>query len=88
MNFKFAILVGSKKSEECNLCEYYDNCSQISLPSLHIFGKSDVVNSFQSSYELTKFFYEPKIYIHDGGHIIPDESKTPIKEFLEAMIEK
>jgi len=27
------------------------------------------------------------MFIHDGGHIIPDESKKPIKDFLDAMIE-
>jgi pimeloyl-ACP methyl ester carboxylesterase len=69
------------------LCKYYDSCSQISLPTLHIFGKRDEVNSFQSSYELTDYFYEPKMFIHDGGHIIPDESKKTIKDFLDAMIE-
>ena len=60
------------------------------IPTLHIFGRTDTVIPCQASFDLIDYFYKPKIYFHEYGHIIPGdyESFSSIRDFLEEMYKK
>lgn len=88
--FKFAILVGTCRSDEYYLSQFYDSVNQIDIPTLHIFGRADTLITCDTSLDLTDYFYKPKIYFHEYGHTIPgdEECMNSIRDFLEEMNKK
>jgi pimeloyl-ACP methyl ester carboxylesterase len=78
-------LVGTCKSDEPHLAQYYDEINQISIPTLHIYGATDTVIPCQASFELTGYFHNPKLFFHDYGHSIPFECFDSVREFLKEM---
>jgi pimeloyl-ACP methyl ester carboxylesterase len=77
--------LGTCKYDEEYLDQFYDSQNQIEIPTLHIFGKADTQISCQSSFELTEYFSNPKIWFHEYGHTIPHDCLPSVREFLEEI---
>jgi pimeloyl-ACP methyl ester carboxylesterase len=90
IDFKFAIICATNVSPEEKLAHYYDLNKKIKIPTLHIIGESDKLITLESSRHLTEYFIDPKLFIHDQGHMIPrdSEAKKAYNEFFEEMIKK
>ncbi|KAI9203871.1 alpha/beta hydrolase family protein [Polychytrium aggregatum] len=56
----------------------------ISIPSLHVIGKSDALIVPSRSEELSRVFHDPKVVFHEGGHFIPTDAdqRAIYKEFI------
>jgi hypothetical protein len=88
IRFNFAIISATCQGpHEPEFDGYYDIEKKISIPSLHLIGKSDWIIPYEKSLEMTKLFVEPTIYIHESGHYIPrtSESKEIYTNFLLKM---
>jgi len=85
IDFKFAIVVGTFRYDEEYLWQFYDSEKKLQMPTFHIFGRADTVIPWQSSYDLTHFFHNPKVFFHEQGHCIPYESLPDIRTFLEDL---
>jgi len=90
IDFKFAMICATNVSPEEKLAHYYDLNKKIKIPTLHIIGESDKLITLESSRQLTEYFIEPKLFIHDQGHMIPRDSvaKKAYNEFFEEMVKK
>ncbi|XP_076060903.1 esterase CG5412 [Oratosquilla oratoria] len=85
--FKFAIFVSSYRSRSAPHQDLYKQ--NITLPTLHVFGDTDQVIEKPMSEEFLKYFKDPEVLNHPGGHFIPTsgaQKKTYIA-FLEKMRE-
>lgn len=90
IKFNFTIICAANAIAEEKLLDYFDTEQPIPIDSLHLIGKSDKLVSYESALELTKNFVQPKVFEHDGGHLIPRDSdaKKAFTEFFEEMIRK
>ncbi|XP_017877873.2 esterase AGAP003155 [Ceratina calcarata] len=83
IKFDFAIIISGFKS----LCKphatYYND--KISIPSLHIYGRSDQVIPTEMAEEVSKMFIHKTNTTHEGGHYIPSK-KECYKEFILDML--
>lgn len=83
--FKFAVLAGSYVVTDEKYKDMYD---KITVPSLHIWGRKDVlVTPDKSEANYNKYPGEKKIcYVHKGSHNIPDNNNA--KEMYKLFIDK
>jgi predicted esterase len=88
IRFRFCIIVAGFKSLQTQHARFYSNDAAIidSVPTLHIYGKTDKVIPFEMSQELTKYFANAKTFEHELGHFVPinSECKRIYVEFLKA----
>jgi len=78
--FKFAIFIGSYiPSAEPWKSLYKKTCK---IPTLHIFGKQDLLISSSSSQEHAACFENAEIWEHPGGHFIPNDKNKIINQFV------
>ncbi|KAL7823595.1 hypothetical protein AOLI_G00221420 [Acnodon oligacanthus] len=86
-NFRFAILVAGFRSACAQHQHFYEDL-QITLPSLHVFGKEDKVIPEQMSRDLLPVFPGAHVLIHPGGHFIPAASalRQIYQEFLQRFL--
>ncbi len=87
IRFKFVIIAANSKSPEVYLEPFYDSNNKISIPSLHVIGKSDKLVPVEDAIALTEYFLNPQVFIHEQGHLIPiyQEAKTAYKEFFDQI---
>jgi predicted esterase len=87
IRFKFVIIAANSKSPEVYLEHFYDLNNKISIPSLHVIGKTDKLVPVEDATALAEYFLNPKIFIHEQGHLIPiyQEAKMAYKEFFDQI---
>lgn len=80
--FGFAIMVGGFTSPFPEHADLFRK--PITLPSLHIVGRSDVVIPPRDSAALAARFADPEILQHPGGHVVPASGDIPdrVADFL------
>lgn len=93
IKFKFAILTATSKSAHAywpGFDRFYRQGEKLTMPSLHIIGKSDKITDFEKSLELAEYYENPRVYVHEQGHFIPGdkESKLVYSQFLQEMMQK
>ena len=73
IKFKFVIIAATYKSpNEPELFRFFDTEKKLSMPSLHIIGKNDLIVSSDKSLKFAEeHFSQPEIYLHEFGHFIP-----------------
>jgi hypothetical protein len=83
IRFDFAIMVGGFKAEAAELTALYRHT--LSLPSVHIIGRTDDVVHPRESQALADQFENPLVLTHAGGHIVPDDPAVVagLVDFLE-----
>jgi pimeloyl-ACP methyl ester carboxylesterase len=80
--FDFAVMVSGFTS---NLPQHTDLLRhKLTIPSLHVIGRSDVIVPRKDSLRLADRFANPLIIEHSGGHIVPGHRAVaePIAQFL------
>ncbi|XP_029467883.1 esterase OVCA2 isoform X2 [Rhinatrema bivittatum] len=84
--FHFAILVAGFKSRSVEHQGYYQDL--ISVPTLHVYGKVDLVIPGDMSQKLASCFREPVILTHQGGHFLPASAaqKNIYCQFLDTFL--
>lgn len=66
--------------------KYFTKEKQMTIPSLHIYGKADeFIQPFRSE-RLVECYEDPIIYIHEGKHCVP--SKKPDLEIISTFLKK
>lgn len=87
--FSFAVMIGGFQARDTNLSTLYDKRELYKIPSLHTFGTADYIVSEADSMKLAERFDEPRIVIHDGGHVVPDtkEFKATLQVFVKEQYE-
>ncbi|CAK9820813.1 Esterase AGAP003155 [Anthophora plagiata] len=83
IKFDFAIIISGFKSMCAPHAIYYDE--KISIPSLHIYGKTDQIIPIEMTEELSEMFINKRSIIHEGGHYIPSK-KEYYKDFITEML--
>ena len=80
---KFLILVSSIPITDINYNKYYQY--QLNYKTLIISGSKDTLVSMDKTLSLVKYFKEPSIIIHRGGHYFSTTSETyyRLKKFLQ-----
>ncbi|MEY9930488.1 pimeloyl-ACP methyl ester carboxylesterase [Catenulispora sp. GP43] len=86
-HFRFAILVGGFTSDLPKHAALLRH--ELTTPSAHVIGRSDVIVPRRDSLRLADRFADPLVVEHSGGHIVPghDAVAGPIAAFLEARTE-
>ena len=79
--FEFAIMVGGFTGTMADASVFRH---KLTVPSVHVTGRSDVIVPRRDSLLLADRFADPLIIEHPGGHVIPGEPAvaTPIAGFL------
>jgi hypothetical protein len=85
ISFDFAIMVGGFASNDGSHANLYQRQSEYGLPSVHIIGESDFVVPRSRSDRLARFFTNPLILRHSGGHVIPGnpQVRNGVAAFLQ-----
>jgi pimeloyl-ACP methyl ester carboxylesterase len=83
--FDFALLVGGFVNDSPQLAELYRQ--QLTVPSVHVIGRTDGVIPPRMSRDLAARFADPVILEHAGGHVVPGDRSVVegIAAFLERM---
>jgi hypothetical protein len=82
VSFEFAIMVGGFTSTMPQHAGLFPR--KLTVPSVHVTGRSDSVVPMRDSLLLADRFADPLIIEHDGGHVIPATPAVtaPIADFL------
>jgi pimeloyl-ACP methyl ester carboxylesterase len=82
LDFEFAVMVGGFTSYLPQHAGLFPR--KLTIPSVHVIGRSDVIVPGRDSLLLADRFADPLVIGHPGGHVIPGESAVtkPIVEFL------
>jgi len=70
---QFAIMVAGRANQE--MCHWYDTVRP-GIPSLHIWGKIDKINSSIKSKQLADGFAQKQVVEHPKGHLFPECSES------------
>lgn len=89
-DFKFAIHVSAFQSLTSSHVALYDRLGdqKMNIPSLHIVGETDqVVDHIRSEELATKYYENPFIVRHSGGHTVPSQTLYRFKylEFISSL---
>ena len=81
-DFGFAIMVSGFTSFLPQHADLFPR--QLTVPSVHVIGRSDGIVPRPDSLKLAERFTDPMILEHDGGHVIPGKRAIaePIARFL------
>lgn len=84
--FKFAILVAGFKSRCAPHDKYFEEI--INIPTLHVIGETDGIIGHEISEDLLRYFRDPVVLLHPGGHYVPASSlqKQCYIDFLLEML--
>lgn len=84
VSFDMAVMVGGFTSQAPQHQHLFG--SLLTVPSLHVMGRTDAIVPMQDSLLLAKRFANPLIIEHRGGHVIPGEPAitTRIADFIAA----
>lgn len=85
---QFAVLAAGFRSGSLAHMNYYEEL--ISIPSLHISGRTDEIIPYEMTMDLANCFEEPTIVQHDGGHYFAATAlqKLTYMEFFRHQLEK
>ena len=86
ISFDFAIMVGGFASNDGSHADLYQRKAEYGLPSVHIIGKSDFVVPSSHSDHLARFFIDPLILRHSGGHVIPGDPQ--VRDSVAAFLQE
>ncbi|XP_052248811.1 esterase OVCA2-like isoform X2 [Dreissena polymorpha] len=88
IKFNFVIFVAGFKSRQSAHNVLYSK--KITIPSLHVFGKTDKVIMKEMSEDLLQYFEAPTVLEHEGGHFVPASGpqKPVYTDFLQKMLAK
>ena len=82
MEFGFAIMVGGFTSNAPQHAGLFGH--QLTMPSVHVAGRADVIVPRRDSLLLAGRFADPLVIEHPGGHVIPGTAAVtaPVADFL------
>src|SRR5580658_1907287 len=82
LDFEFAIMVGGFTSFPPQHADLF--VRPLTIPSVHVIGRSDGIVPRSDSLELAGRFTDPLVLEHGGGHVIPADRAVaePIARFL------
>jgi pimeloyl-ACP methyl ester carboxylesterase len=82
LDFRFALMVGGFTSFLPQHASLFPRA--LTIPSVHVMGRSDGIVPRSDSLELAGRFADPLVLEHDGGHVIPADRAVaePIARFL------
>ena len=82
LDFRFALMVGGFTSFLPQHADLF--LRPLTIPSVHVIGRSDAIVPRSDSLELADRFTDPLVLEHGGGHIIPADRAVaePIARFL------
>jgi hypothetical protein len=82
LDFEFAIMVGGFTSFLPQHADLF--LRPLTIPSVHVIGRSDGIVPRSDSLELAGRFTDPLVLEHGGGHVIPADRAVaqPIARFL------
>jgi hypothetical protein len=82
LDFEFAIMVGGFTSFLPQHADLF--LRPLTIPSVHVIGRSDGIVPRSDSLELAGRFADPLVLEHGGGHVIPADQAVaePIARFL------
>jgi len=85
LDFEFAVMVGGFTSYEPQHTHLFGH--KLTIPSVHVVGRSDAVVPKRDSLLLAERFANPLILEHDRGHIIPGDKAVlrSITGFLDGF---
>jgi len=85
IRFKFALMVGGFKSDAAEPDDLF--ARQLTVPSIHVIGRTDMVVPPHESRLLADAFIDPLVLEHEGGHVIPGHPAVtgPIAAFLKHL---
>jgi acetyl esterase/lipase len=86
--FGFAIVISGFPSNDPELARLYDRKDSYTLPSLHMFGRSDGIVPMDDSRALAARFADPVLVEHGSGHVVASEAAVTgrVRAFLEDRI--
>lgn len=89
-SFSFAIMFGGFSARDTQLSKVYDQRDLYKLPSLHVYGTTDMIVNEVDSMKLARRFDGPRIIIHGGGHIVPSfwKFKETLGYFVKEQFER
>jgi pimeloyl-ACP methyl ester carboxylesterase len=87
IRFTFALMVGGFKSDAADPHDLFDR--QLTVPSIHVIGRTDMVVPPNESRLLAEAFVDPLVLEHGGGHVIPGDPAVtgPIAAFLKHVVD-
>ena len=80
VKFRYAIIVSGFPSR-ADAHQKYMRPGTIHVPSLHVWGTSDILVDNARSEQLSKCFVEPQVVTHGGGHFVP--THWPLSDIAE-----
>jgi pimeloyl-ACP methyl ester carboxylesterase len=82
LDFRFAVMVGGFTSFLPQHADLFPR--PLTIPSVHVTGRSDTIVPRSDSLELAARFAGPLVLEHSGGHVIPGDRTVaePIARFL------
>ena len=88
--FKFVILISAFESLTISHQDLYSKFGdeKLSIPSMHIIGQTDQIVSHCRSESLAKkYFKDPFVVMHPGGHTVPSQSsyKSQYLQFFDLL---
>jgi hypothetical protein len=69
IRFQFAVMVGGFKSDAAEPDGLFDR--PLTIPSIHVIGRSDMVVPASESRLLADAFIDPLVLEHAAGHVVP-----------------
>jgi pimeloyl-ACP methyl ester carboxylesterase len=69
LRFEFAVMVGGFKSDAAEPDDLF--ARPLTVPSIHVIGRTDVVVPPNESRWLADAFIDPWVLEHAGGHVVP-----------------
>uniref|UniRef100_T1JI19 Serine hydrolase domain-containing protein n=1 Tax=Strigamia maritima TaxID=126957 RepID=T1JI19_STRMM len=87
-DFKFAIIIAGFKSRCSSHANMYGD-TNVTIPTLHVFGENDKVIPKELSQDLARSFEKPTLLVHVGGHFLPvtGQQKSVYLTFLSNIKE-
>jgi hypothetical protein len=85
IQFEFAVMVGGFKSDAAEPDDLFDR--PLSVPSIHVIGRTDMVVAPKESRLLADAFIDPLVLEHAGGHIVPGDPAVtgPVAALLKQV---
>jgi hypothetical protein len=83
IRFEFAVMVGGFKSDAAEPDDLF--ARRLTVPSIHVTGRSDMVVPPHESRLLADAFIDPLVLEHPGGHVVPGDPAVtgPVAALLE-----
>ncbi|KAK1937638.1 hypothetical protein X943_003526 [Babesia divergens] len=85
---KFCVLFSAPVVGNENVRKLLDQAGKIDIPSLHMISENDTIVKPERSYQLLKYFTEPRVKYHKAGHAVPHtEAKEVYQKFFTRLLD-